>query len=111
MGLRRLRGRLDQLQSEGNHTMDVVQDLVADLRDGVGVKVRPLKGFSAFATKLVFAVITYLIAALLFKLSKYLPFVSDPDTPPTLDLTWMEGQDIPFLVVIDPTIDAERKEP
>lgn len=39
MGLRRLRARLDQLQGKGNQTMDLVQDLVADLKDGFGVTV------------------------------------------------------------------------
>lgn len=110
MGLRRLRGRLDQLQSEGNHTMDVVQDLVADCKDGVGVKVRPLKGFSAFVTRLVLAVITFLVATLLHKLAKYVPFVQDPDAPPQLDLSWMEGVDIPLLLSIDPTIDVDFKD-
>ena len=39
MGLRRLRGRLDQLQGQANNTMGLVQDLVADLQDGFGVTV------------------------------------------------------------------------
>jgi hypothetical protein len=39
MGLRRLRGRLDQLQGEANHTMGLAQDLIADLQDGFGVTI------------------------------------------------------------------------
>lgn len=47
MGLRRLRGRLNQLQSHANqrmleagHLLQLLQDLVADVQDGVGIKVR-----------------------------------------------------------------------
>lgn len=39
MGFRRLRARLDQLQGNANHTMDLAQDLIADLKDGVGVTI------------------------------------------------------------------------
>lgn len=39
MGLRRLRGRLDQIQGEANETMAFAQALLADLADGVGVKI------------------------------------------------------------------------
>ena len=39
MGLRRLRGRLDQLQGNANFTMAMAQDLLADLQDGFGVTV------------------------------------------------------------------------
>ena len=39
MGLRRLRGRLDQLQGEANFTMQMAQDLLADLQDGFGVEI------------------------------------------------------------------------
>lgn len=39
MGLRRLRGRLDQVQGEANLTLHMAQDLVADLADGFGVQV------------------------------------------------------------------------
>lgn len=39
MGLRRLRGRLDQLQGEANQTMGLAQDLIADLQDGFGVRI------------------------------------------------------------------------
>jgi hypothetical protein len=39
MGLRRLRSRLDSLQGEANETMAMAQDLLADLKDGVGVTV------------------------------------------------------------------------
>jgi hypothetical protein len=39
MGLRRLRGRLDQMQGEANETMGLAQDLIADLSDGFGVTV------------------------------------------------------------------------
>ena len=37
MGLRRLRGRLDQLQGAANITMEDVRALVADLQDGFGI--------------------------------------------------------------------------
>jgi hypothetical protein len=37
MGLRRLRGRLDQVQGEANETMALAQDLLADLKDGFGI--------------------------------------------------------------------------
>jgi hypothetical protein len=39
MGLRRLRGRLDQVQGEANETMALAQALLADLADGFGVTV------------------------------------------------------------------------
>ena len=39
MGFRRLRGRLDQLQGEANYTMQVAQDLIADMQDGFGVTI------------------------------------------------------------------------
>ena len=39
MGLRRLRGRLDQLQGNANFTMKMAQDLLEDLQDGFGVSV------------------------------------------------------------------------
>ena len=39
MGLRRLRGRLDQVQGEANDTMALAQALIADLQDGFGVSV------------------------------------------------------------------------
>jgi len=39
MGLRRLRGRLDQVQGEANETMALAQALMADLADGFGVTV------------------------------------------------------------------------
>lgn len=110
MGLRRLRARLDQVQGNANLTINDARDLVLDLQDGFGVKIRPLKGFSAFMTRLVLAVITFLVAVLLHKLAKYVPFVQDPDVPPQLDLSWMEGEDIPLLVSIDPSVDT-KKEP
>jgi hypothetical protein len=39
MGLRRLRGRLDQLQGEANATMGMAQALLAELQDGFGVEI------------------------------------------------------------------------
>ena len=39
MGLRRLRGRLDQMQGNANFTMAMAQDLIADLKDGFGVSI------------------------------------------------------------------------
>lgn len=39
MGLRRLRSRLDQLQGNANQTMELAQDLIADLKDGVGITI------------------------------------------------------------------------
>ena len=39
MGLRRLRGRLDQLQGNANFTMAEAQALIADLQDGFGVTI------------------------------------------------------------------------
>lgn len=39
MGLRRLRNRIDQLQGEANETMGLAQDLLADLKDGFGVRI------------------------------------------------------------------------
>ena len=54
MGLRRLRGRLDQLQGEANQTMGLAQDLIADLQDGFGVRV----SLDADAIKKLFAAFT-----------------------------------------------------
>lgn len=108
MGFRRLHGRLDQVQGHANVTMDDVQALVADCRDGVGVKVRPLPGFSAFVNRLVVALVVYLIAILLVKLREYIPFLKQPPEPPQLDLTWLEGEDIPLLISIDPTVDVKE---
>jgi len=39
MGLRRLRGRLDQLQGNANFTLAEAQALIADLQDGFGLKI------------------------------------------------------------------------
>jgi hypothetical protein len=39
MGLRRLRGRLDSLQGQASATMAIAQDLLADVKDGVGVTI------------------------------------------------------------------------
>jgi hypothetical protein len=39
MGLRRLRGRLDQVQGKANQTMTLAQDLIADLQDGFSVRI------------------------------------------------------------------------
>ena len=54
MGLRRLRGRLDQLQGNANHTMGLAQDLIADMQDGFGVRV----SLDADAIKKLFAAFT-----------------------------------------------------
>jgi hypothetical protein len=40
MGLRRLRGRLDQVQGHANASLAAADDLLADLRDGVGITLR-----------------------------------------------------------------------
>lgn len=39
MGLRRLRGRLDQLQGNANATLGMAQALLDELRDGFAVEV------------------------------------------------------------------------
>ena len=39
MGLRRLRSRLDSLQGQASQTMALAQDLIADLKDGVGITI------------------------------------------------------------------------
>lgn len=39
MGLRRLRARLDGGEAKFHNTMDVIQDLVADLQDGFGITI------------------------------------------------------------------------
>ena len=39
MGLRRLRGRLDQLQGNANFTLAEAQALIDDLKDGFGVTI------------------------------------------------------------------------
>lgn len=39
MGFRKLRGRLDQVQGNANETMALAQDLLADLKDGFGVRI------------------------------------------------------------------------
>lgn len=109
MAFRRLQGRLNQMQGKFNVTADMIQDLALDFKDGFGVKIRPLKGFSAFATRLVLAVIAFLVATLLHKMAEFLPFVREPSPPPQLDLAWMEGVDIPLLVSVDPTVDVDFK--
>lgn len=38
MGLRRLRGRLDQLQGKANVTLDMAQALLAELQDGFALE-------------------------------------------------------------------------
>jgi hypothetical protein len=38
MGMRRLRGRLDQLQGQAASTMDMAQALLEELRDGFAVE-------------------------------------------------------------------------
>jgi len=54
MGLRRLRARLDGGEAKFHNTMDVIQDLVADLQDGFGVRV----SLDADAIKKIFAAFT-----------------------------------------------------
>lgn len=39
MGLKRLRGRLDQIQGSANLTLQDARDLLADLQDGFGVTI------------------------------------------------------------------------
>jgi hypothetical protein len=39
MGLKRLRGRLDQVQGAANLTLQDARDLVADLQDGIGITI------------------------------------------------------------------------
>ena len=50
MGLRRLRGRLDQVQGAANLTLQDARDLLADLADGFGVTVT----IDATAAKILF---------------------------------------------------------
>jgi hypothetical protein len=112
MGLKRLQGRLDQLQGEANETMSAAQVVIAlaralllDLKDGAGLVFWPLKGFSAFVNRFIVCVAAYIVALLMTKLREFLPLVPKAAEAPQLDLTWMEGQPIPFRVAIDPEVD------
>jgi hypothetical protein len=115
MAFKRLQGRLDQLQAHANSTMSgadtliaLAKDLLLDIKDGVGIKVRPLKGFSRFANRLVVCVVGYLIRVLVTQLRGHLPFgPSMTSELIELDLTWMEGEEIPLSVSFDPEVDIQ----
>ena len=106
MAFRRLRGRLDQMQGEVNFTLGMAQDLLEDAADGLGVTCIPTEGFALFATKVFKTFAKYLVAVLMHALKKFLPII-DAGPEPVLDLTWMEGKQVPFLVVIDPQVDVK----
>lgn len=106
MGLPRLRRRLDSLQGQASQTMGMAQDLLADLQDGLGVTFIPTEGFALFATKVFKSFAKYLVASLMHSLKKFLPII-DAGPEPVLDLTWMEGKQVPFHIVIDPQVDVK----
>jgi hypothetical protein len=78
MGLRRLRGRLDQVQGEANLTLDDIRALVEDLHDGFGLSVEVDA------------------AKLMDMLNKLMTGVSVPDK-----------FTIPLTLKVDPTIDND----
>jgi hypothetical protein len=83
----------------------VALETLRDFLDGFGVIVRPTRGFSLFATKLVVTVASYLAAVLVNKCREFLPLVPKPAEEPKLDFSWLEGQAIPLRIEIDPEVD------
>lgn len=81
------------------------RSLIADFADGFGVRFRLLKGTSVFTTRLVESGAKYLLDSLLFAMTKVLPALGVRQRP-VLDLAWLEGQEVPVSVYIDPTVDT-----
>ena len=99
--------RLNSTLDSANEGIDYAKDLVADLKDGVGFTIRPRKGFSKFVTKLCVSLIEYGYEMISSRIKGVVTIWSKPGhLVPTLDLTWMEEQDIPLLISLDPTVDT-----
>ena len=91
MGLRRLRGRLDQLQGNANFTMAEAQALIEDVQDGIGIKLKLDKKFlDELETLLKDTPLLKMLDPKGVLLEKVLEF----------------AQDIPFTLVVDPKVDA-----
>lgn len=113
MGLRRLRGRLDQVQGHANQTMFEARDAIAvgkalaeDVQDGIATKILPLPGFSKFMNRLLKSFAAYLGAELVYRLKGVIPLTKQEGPPPEIDLTWMERSEIPVAITIDPDYDV-----
>jgi hypothetical protein len=105
--IKRLEARANATLNSANEGIDYAKDLVADLKDGVGFTIRPRKGFSKFASRLLLHVFEYMYYLTLARLAKIIPFLGDRGyVQPELNLTWMETQDIPLLISLDPTVDT-----
>jgi len=99
--------RLNSTLDNANEGIDYAKDLVADLKDGVGFTIRPRKGFSKFVTRMIESIVVYMYHVIVSRLGKIFAILGDQGgIIPTLDLTWMEEQDIPLLISLDPTVDT-----
>ena len=99
--------RLNNTLDNADQGIDLAKDFVEDLKDGVGFTIRPRKGFSKFVTRLIESVVVYMYHVITSRLGKMFPLLGDQGGEiAALDLTWMEGQDIPVTITLDPTIDA-----
>jgi len=80
---------------------------IADLADGAGVKLRPSKGFGRLLAQVATAVITWGAATMAYRLRSMLP--GEAPEPPEMDLDFLDtpGHDLPFTVILDPTVDVE----
>lgn len=99
--------RLNSTLDNANEGIDYAKDLVADLKDGVGFTIRPRKGFSKFVTKLCVSLIEYGYEVISSRIKGVITIWSKPgQIVPELHLEWMEEQDIPLLISLDPTVDT-----
>lgn len=106
--IRRLEARANATLNSANEGIDYAKDLLADLKDGVGVTIRPQKGFSKFATKLCTSLIEYGYEVIASRIKGVIPLWQKPgQLVPELHLTWMEGIDIPLTVTLNPEVDAK----
>lgn len=91
----------------GQTLIGVAKALVLDLKDGAGVTFRPVKGkFNPWINRLITSITAYLAAVLMWKIRELLPLPSNAPPQPLLDLAWMEDEQIPIRVDIDPEVDT-----
>jgi hypothetical protein len=105
--IKRIEARTNATLGNVDSGVEMAKDLIADCKDGVGVTIRPRKGFSKFANRLAVSVAAYLGEYVLYAVKCLNPIGGGTNTPPTIDLTWMEETDIPLTVTLDPEVDAK----
>lgn len=105
--IKRLEARANATLANANDGIDLAKDFVEDLKDGVGFTIRPRKGFSKFATRFCMSLIEYGYEVISSQIKGVITLWNTPgQLGPELHLEWMEEEDIPITVTLDPTIDA-----